>query len=114
MYYTTQDRDGLANNALLQREPAKSLRSVLTTGSPEPSGGYSPPAPIVLKEAYPGKESKQVSFRCLHGFARYIYQPSISTSASQFTGALSGIIIPIDERACAPTSGPYNSRIRSE
>jgi hypothetical protein len=32
--------------------------------------------------------------------------PSISTSASQFIGALSGSIIPIDERAWAPASGP--------
>ena len=32
--------------------------------------------------------------------------PSISTSASQFTGAFKGSIMPIDERACIPTSGP--------
>jgi hypothetical protein len=40
--------------------------------------------------------------------------PSISTSASQFTGAFSGSIIPIEERACIPASGPYSSRMRSE
>ena len=34
------------------------------------------------------------------------YPPSISTSASQFTGAFSGIIMPIDDLAWAPASGP--------
>ena len=48
---------------------------------------------------------------CLAWFYR---APSISTSASHFTGASSGNIIPIDERACIPTYGPYNSRMRSE
>ena len=48
-------------------------------------------------------------------FRTWLYAaPSISTSASQFTGAFSGNIMPIDERACMPTSGPYNSRMRSE
>lgn len=41
-------------------------------------------------------------------------QPSISTSASQFTGAFKGMAIPIDERAWAPASGPYSSSIKSE
>jgi hypothetical protein len=48
-------------------------------------------------------------------FRTWLYgAPSISTSASQFTGAFSGNIIPIDERACMPTSDPYTSRMRSE
>jgi hypothetical protein len=58
---TTQDRDGLANNALLQREPTESLRSVLTTGSPDISGGYSPTALIVLENWYFGKEGERAS-----------------------------------------------------
>ena len=38
----------------------------------------------------------------------------MSTSASQFTGALSGIIIPIEERTCIPISELYSTRMRSE
>ena len=42
-------------------------------------------------------------------FRTWLYgAPSISTSASQFTGAFSGNIIPIDERAWILGFGPYN------
>jgi len=49
-----------------------------------------------------------------NGPALRMHHPSISTSASQFTGASKGIAMAMDERACAPASGPLSSRIGSE
>ena len=66
--------------------------------------------PIIIGQAcefdYSGTQAvKALKAECYRN-AFPAQSTSISTSASQFTGALSGIIMPTDDRACAPISGP--------
>ena len=90
--------------------PPRSASAVAIPAAAEPSGTGASAARNAAADGHPavglGPLRVEVTLPAGARAAMPYGPPSISTSASQFTGAFKGSIIPIDERACVPTSGP--------